>query len=218
MAQNQPQASQVQQRKSPMISLRENLTERWVQRRLGRIGHERRVTAIATTLFDLLIDLHELTSTQRRLLRLGCIVHDVGRQVEERRHPAIGAEMIQEDTSLPVNRQDRRRLAYLTRYHRGAVPEVGYDGILRRGDGRKAMRRIIAILRAADTLDNRNIAAPRIVIARKGRKVRVTCFIESDFGKARRVFSRRKKFRLMEDLLDCKVEVQIKQAQSVQAV
>lgn len=201
------------------ISLREQLTERWVQRRLGKIGHERRVTAIATTLFDLLNDMHGLSTVPfRKLLRMGCIVHDVGRQVEDRRHPAIGAAMIEKDTFLPLNAQDRRRLAYLTRYHRGAVPEIGFDGILRPGDSRKAMRRLLALLRAADTLDNRNIAPPRIVIARKGRKVRFTCFIDTDHTKAKRVFNRRKKFRLLEDLLDCRIEVQIKLAEAIHAL
>lgn len=197
---------------------KESLTERWAQRRLGRIGHERRVTAIASILFDLTQDLHDLAASHRRLLRLAAIVHDVGRSVEDRRHPAIGAEMIQEDATLPISNQDRRRLAYLTRYHRGAVPEVGFDGILRDGDSRKAMRRILAVLRAADTLDNRNLTPPRIIMSLRGRKLDVTCFIEDDCAKSRRAFSKRKKFRLLEDLLDCKIDIQIKLAEAVEAV
>lgn len=205
-------------RREVNISNKELLAERWAQRRLGRIGHERRVTAIASILFDLTQDLHELSPAHRRLLRLGAIVHDVGRSVEDRRHPAIGAEILQEDSHLPVSDQDRRRLAYLTRYHRGAVPENGYDGLLRDGDGRKAMRRILALLRAADTLDNRNLTPPRIVMSLKGRKLSVTCFLEADCTKSRRAFSKRKKFRLMEDLLGCKIDVQIKLAEAVEAV
>ena len=205
-------------RRDTNISYKELLTERWVQRRLGRIGHERRVTSIATILFDLTQDLHELTVAHRRLLRLGSIVHDVGRSVEDRRHPAIGAEMLMEDSHLPISDQDRRRLAYLTRYHRGAVPEIGYDGILRDGDGRKTTQRVLALLRAADTLDNRNLTPPRIVMSLKGHKLNVTCFIEDDCSKSRRAFSKRKKFRLLEDLLDCKVDVQIKLAEAVEAV
>jgi exopolyphosphatase/pppGpp-phosphohydrolase len=206
------------QRREQPIPFKEQAAERWVQRRLGRIGHERRVTAIATTLFDLMQELHGLEPAHRRLLRLGAIVHDVGRQIDDRRHPALGAEMLMEDAHLPISNQERRRLAYLTRYHSGAVPETGYDSILQSGDERKAMRRVLALLRAADTLDNRNITPPRIVIALKGRKLRVTCFIEADCSKTRRALGRRKKFRLMEDLLDCKVEVQIKLAEAVQAV
>jgi exopolyphosphatase/guanosine-5'-triphosphate,3'-diphosphate pyrophosphatase len=207
-----------QERREQPIPFKEQAAERWVQRRLGRIGHERRVTAIATTLFDLMQELHELAPAHRRVLRLAAIVHDVGRQIDARRHPALGAEMLLEDSHLPISNGERRRLAYLTRYHRGAVPEAGFDGILQSSDERKAMRRVLALLRAADTLDNRNITPPRIVIALKGRKLRVTCFIEEDCNKTRRVFGRRKKFRLLEDLLDCKVEVQIKLAEAVQAV
>jgi len=200
------------------IPLRERITQRWVQRRLRRIGHERRVTAIATTMFDLMRELHGMGGPQRRVLRLATMLHDVGRCVDNRRHPALGAEMILEDEHLPVNDRDRRRLAYLTRYHRGAVPESGFETILQAGDARKTMRRLLALLRAADTLDNRNIAPPRIVMSLKGRKLRVTCYIEEDCAKAKRVFARRKKFRLLEELLDCKVEVQIKLAEAVESL
>lgn len=202
----------------PVSLRREHAFERWVVRRLGKIGHERRVTAIATTLFDLLSESHALDASHRRLLRLSAIVHDVGRQIDDRDHPTIGAQMLLKDTTLPLTAQDRRKLAYLTRYHRGAVPEAGYDEILENGDSRKTMRCILALLRAADTLDNRNIRPPRIVVALKGRKLRVTCFIEEDCNKARRAFTRRKKFLLLEELLDCKVEVQIKLAEAVEAV
>src|SRR3954452_14492569 len=79
------------------IPLRERITQRWVQRRMRRIGHERRVTAIATTMFDLMRELHGMGAPQRRVLRLATMLHDVGRCVDNRRHPALGAEMILED-------------------------------------------------------------------------------------------------------------------------
>jgi exopolyphosphatase/pppGpp-phosphohydrolase len=200
------------------IPSKEMVVRRWAQRRLGRIPHERRVAVIADTLFDLTEEMHDLEASHRRLLRLGAFLHDVGRQVDDRRHPAIGAAMILEDASLPITAQDRRRLAYLTRYHRGAVPEAGFDDILQPGDSRKIMRRILALLRAADTLDNRNLTPPRIVMVMKNRRLRVTCFIDQDCEKSRRAFRKRKKFRLMEDLLDCKIEVQIKLAEAVESV
>jgi exopolyphosphatase/guanosine-5'-triphosphate,3'-diphosphate pyrophosphatase len=205
-------------RERSIPSSREQAARRWAQRRLGRIDHERRVTAIATKLFQLTQPLHKLSATHRRLLRLGAWLHDVGRQVDARRHPTIGAQMILDDTTLPIGAGDRRRLAYLTRYHRGAVPQVGFDDILQSGDGRKAMLRVLALLRAADTLDNRNLTPPRIVMAMKGRKLSVTCYIAEDSGKSRRAFRKRKKFRLLEELLDCQVEVQIKLAHAVEAV
>ena len=87
------------------ISIREHAFNRWARRHLGRLDHERRVMNIATTLFDLLKDLHGLDASHLKLLRLAAIVHDVGRSVEDRRHPAIGAAMIFMRTSWRSLRQ-----------------------------------------------------------------------------------------------------------------
>jgi exopolyphosphatase/guanosine-5'-triphosphate,3'-diphosphate pyrophosphatase len=205
-------------RRSLPISFREHACARWARRHLGRIDHERRVMNIATTFFDLLDDLHGLDESHRRLLRVGAIVHDVGRSIDDRRHPSIGAAMILEDESLPLSAQDRRRVAYLARHHRGAVPQVGFDELLQSGDERKAMRRILAILRAADSFDSRNLTPPRLIVARKGRRLRITCFIQGPPPKARKIFGKRKKFRLLEELLGCRVDVCIKRAEAVETV
>src|SRR5687768_4927228 len=109
--------------------------ERWVARHLnGTVRHERRVAAIASQLFDLTRNLHGLSLAERRLLRLGALVHDVGRCVSKQDHPAEGACMLLDDTTLPLTPVERRALAYLTQYHRGQVPTARGDAILRRGD------------------------------------------------------------------------------------
>ncbi|HMB94554.1 MAG TPA: hypothetical protein VKK61_00805 [Tepidisphaeraceae bacterium] len=207
-----------QQRREGSISIKEQAARRWAQRRLGKINHEHRVAAIACKLFHLTEHLHDLNAQHERLLRLSAYVHDVGRQIDNRRHPTIGAEMILEDQTLPITAQERRKLAYLTRYHRGAVPETGFDDILQTGDSRKSMRYILALLRAADSLDNRNLTPPRIVLVMKDRKLFVKCYVQEPTGKTRRALGKRKKFRLLEDLLDCKIEVRIKQAHAVHAL
>ena len=91
-----------------ILSLREQLTQRWVQRRLGGIGHERRVTALASTFFGLLEDLHGLGAEYRRILRLGCMVHDVGRSVEDRRHRTIGRSRWEGSGRKPKHRASRK--------------------------------------------------------------------------------------------------------------
>ncbi len=42
--------------------------------------------------------------------------------------------------------------------------------------------------------------------------LRVHCYLRSDSLKARQVYRRRKKFRLLEELLDCRVDVEIAHA------
>src|SRR5437016_13588154 len=98
-------------------------------------------------------------------------------------------------------------MMYLTRYHRGAGPKLGFDGILKRSDGRKAMMTLLALLRAADVLDNRQLDPPRISITLKDNRITIRCFVDCEFGKARKVFKRRKKFRLLEEMLTCQVDI-----------
>jgi exopolyphosphatase/pppGpp-phosphohydrolase len=194
-------------------------TLRWARRRLGTVDHERRVASVAATLFHLTRERHELPPTDLRLLILASIVHDVGRKVNDKRHPTIGARMILRDIGgLRISESDRRCLAYLTRYHRGAVPEIGYDDILTAADNRKRMRRVLALLRAADALDGRQINSPRLVLAMTGRKLSIRCYLDALTPKAKRFFKRRKKFRLMEELLDCRVTVAVRRAQVVHTV
>jgi exopolyphosphatase/pppGpp-phosphohydrolase len=192
-----------------MDSLKERLTLRWVQRRLGQTSHERRVAGIASAIFDLTRPLHRLNGPHRRILRLGCLVHDVGRWLDDRDHPSIGAKLIEKDRTLPLSDRDRRRARYLTRYHRGAVPRATFDDILIPGDGRKAMLLILAILRAADALDNRQMEPPRLEFAACGRKLTVDIELPEMTAKARRVFKRRKKFRLLEELLGITIDMRI---------
>ena len=48
----------------------------------------------------------------------------------------LGARMIRQAEDLPLSGGERRWLAYLTQHHKGRVPTVGCDRILRRKDDR----------------------------------------------------------------------------------
>lgn len=192
--------------------------EKWVQNELGSVDHERRVSEIASKLFDLTWPLHGLTREDRRVLRLAAMVHDVGRSIDDETHPEQGARMVMKTDHLPLEPGERRALAYLTRYHRGKVPEPGADEILRRADDHDTLRRILALLRAADALDSRAIESPRLMFELIGRRLQITCYLENDTPKARKVYTRPKKYRLMEELFDCRVDVRIATAQSLRMV
>lgn len=197
---------------------------RWVARRLGGVGHEDAVAAAACTLFDLTRPIHRLGNPARRLLRLAAMAHDVGRCVNDEDHPAEGARMVAAEAALPLSRSERRGLAYLTLYHRGPVPELGADSVLHPNDDRAGLRLLLALLRAADALDCRKLPTPRLAFALgrnptrvpgAARCLRVTCYLPGDSAKARRVFARRKKFRLLEGLLGLRVEVEIAVAEEL---
>ena len=168
------------------------------------------MSANALRLFDLTWPRHGLSRECRRLLHLGATVHDVGRCIDDDTHPQQGAMMLLQDGKLPLSPSERRSLAYLTLYHRGKVPGAGCDSILRRGDDHDAMIKLLAMLRCADSLDSRVAETPRIVLKMEDRQLSVTCVLEEDTAKARKIYTRRKKHRLLEDVLDVKVDVRLR--------
>jgi exopolyphosphatase/guanosine-5'-triphosphate,3'-diphosphate pyrophosphatase len=201
-----------------LLCPRQRAAENWVRRRLGNIVHERRVKQIALRLFDLTQSLHGLRSSDRQLLALAAIVHDVGRSIDDETHPRQGAKLLKQASHLPLSPRQRRALIYLTRYHRGGVPELGMDKILGADDGPERLRLLLALLRAADSLDSRTIESPRLVFALRDRRLHITCYLDHDPSDARKVYGRRKKFRLLEELLDCHIELHIVQAELLELV
>jgi hypothetical protein len=73
-------------------------------------------------------------------------------------------------------------------------------------------------LRAADALDSRGLPSPRLSISRRGTQIRIVCRPHEDSAKVRRIFTRRKKFRLLEELLDCRIEVVVVARRRLRAV
>jgi hypothetical protein len=115
--------------------------------------------------------------------------------------------MIRRDGQIPLKKRQRRLLAYLALRHRGRVPDVQDDPALRNIRNPQTARILLAFLRAADGLDSRCMAPPRISISRRGQRIRIVCRLREESAKARRIYRRRKKFRLLEEVLDCKVDV-----------
>ena len=209
--------------RSPSRASQSAAVERWAGRALGAVRHEQRVVEIGETVFDLTAPLHGLHGGRdRHLLRLAAMVHDVGRSVDDANPPAEGAAMILADSTLPLSPAERRALAYLTLYHRGEVPATGDDDVLHPDDDHAALLKLLALLRCADALDTRSLDPPQLVFALAGGarrpELRVTCYVLHDSEKVRRVYGRRKKFRLLEELLGCMVSVDVVPAQGLRMV
>jgi exopolyphosphatase/pppGpp-phosphohydrolase len=182
------------------------LVRDWVRRRLGSVAHELRVARVAGMIFAVTRRWHGLGTADSRLLTLGALVHDVGRCFGEKKHAQNGAQMVMKDKWLPLSESDRRRVAYLTRYHKGKVPAAGEDEILDPvADDVKTMRVLLAILRAADGLDSRSMGGPNLVLSLRNRTVQIHGYVEMDLSEASRVFGRKKKVALLEEELGCEV-------------
>lgn len=179
----------------------------WVRRRLGSVAHELRVARVARMLFALTRRWHGLGAAECRLLTLGALVHDVGRFHGEKKHAQNGAQMILHEVRLPLGDAERRRVAYLARYHKGKVPAPGEDAVLHHeADDLRTMHILLALLRAADGLDSRAAGGPNLVLSVRGRTVQIHGYVEMELSEAARLYGRPKKLALLEEVLACQVK------------
>ena len=177
----------------------------------GITRHERRVAVIAIKLFDLLVPQHGLGRKYRHLLHVAALVHDAGRVYGAKGHEHSGAAMVLADRLLPLTPPQRRATAYLVRYHRGAIPsEISEQQILLSSDPCEQVRVLLGILRAADGLDSRRLAARAIIIKRRGKKLRITCVVGDKVAKARRRLGGANKWELLESELGLRVRLRVK--------
>jgi len=66
------------------------------------------------------------------------------------------------------------------------------------------------LLRAADALDSRRAEPPALRFTQSGRRLHVHCHLRSGSPKSRKIYSRRKKFRMLEETLGCRVELHVR--------
>ena len=202
--------------------------DRWARQLLGSVKHERRVVELATDLFGVTRSMHGLGVSDLRLLRWAAMVHDVGRSVCDETHPQEGARLLSEDRRLPLSADQRRALTFLTRFHRGKPPAIGQDGILRPGDDVHTLRLLLALLRSADALDSRSLCSrseepPTVTFSLvHGRwsppVLEIVSSMRHISAKARKVYAKRKKFRLLEELLGLRTRLDVTLADSRRAV
>lgn len=178
---------------------------RWVSRRMPGASHELRVMHLASGLFRLLRPLHGLERSHRRLLKIGALLHDIGRKDGATRHHVRGAKIIMRESSLELHPEARQFAAYAARHHRGPIPDYADDMRYLHQRQHKQMRILLAIIRAADALDKRGRQRPKITLRRNGRDIVVE--IKAADGTTLKGLGKRRKFRMLKQELDARVRV-----------
>jgi len=187
---------------------------RWVAVRLGAARHEQRVLQLATGLFNITAARHGLEPRHRRLLMLAALLHDVGRMHGADEHHVRGARMVRRSRTLALRASERRVVAYLARYHRGPMPDARKDWRHTKLENPRTMHLLLCLLRSADTLDSRHIATPAVTLRLKEDRLRIRCYV-AELEQAERAFVRPKKFRPLEDMLNVRVDVQMRSADAL---
>jgi exopolyphosphatase/guanosine-5'-triphosphate,3'-diphosphate pyrophosphatase len=132
------------------------LSARMFASRVGHdLTHSRQVQRIARVLFDQLRDLHRLPGKLRIVLDVAALLHDVGEVVETRGHHKHGEYMVRFGRLPGLDGDYRNMVAALVRLHRNTEPNPrkheSYGALSE--DRRSETRRLLALLRIADSLD-----------------------------------------------------------------
>jgi exopolyphosphatase/guanosine-5'-triphosphate,3'-diphosphate pyrophosphatase len=119
-----------------------------------RQRHAREVASIALSLFDATAELHGLSATDRELLELGSLLHDIGEHISRTDHDKHTAYLIENGGLRGFDPDEIRLLATLGRYHIRGTPRPSFApyGALDT-DGRRRAVALVALLRVADALD-----------------------------------------------------------------
>ena len=116
--------------------------------------HALQVGRLSGLIFDLLGDIHNMDSNDRRLLIFAALLHDIGWSVPSYPHHKASMNLILGDETIPINSDDRQIIAMIARYHRKAHPSPMHTAFgLLSPQKRWHVRWLAAILRLADALD-----------------------------------------------------------------
>ena len=109
---------------------------------------------LAVALFDQTRPIHGLTDKEREWLEYAAILHDIGVHISYERHHKHSYYLIKNGDLRGFDPDEIETIALLTRYHRRASPKrrhPGFADLPRKR--RRAIRRLAAILRLAESLD-----------------------------------------------------------------
>ena len=169
--------------------------------------HSRQDARLAVQLFDLLADLHGLGDRDRELLYLAGLLHDIGYVEGYWGHHKTAYRLIM-GAGLPgLTEREKRIVANVARYHRGARPKTRHKGFAAlEQDDQERVTVLGAILRLADGLDRGHMSAVRGLDARL-EGGRLVILADCPAGCGSELLAGEKKGRFLGDVLGLRLEV-----------
>jgi exopolyphosphatase/guanosine-5'-triphosphate,3'-diphosphate pyrophosphatase len=170
-------------------------------------GHCRQDARLAVRLFDLTSDLHGLDDEQRDLLYCAGLLHDIGYAEGYWGHHKTAYKLIMEADLPGLTEREKRIVANVARYHRGAAPKPSHQGFAALdAEDRETVTRLGAILRLADGLDRSHTDAVRdLEVCREGDRLVIT--VDCPFGCSPESWAGEKKGRFFGEVFGVWVEV-----------
>lgn len=119
------------------------------------LAHSRHVTVLAVDLFDCVAAPLSLQPGGRGLLAAAAYWHDTGHSIGEQGHHKHSFRLIMATQTARLTPIMKLQVACIARYHRKALPRAEHEGFgLLPAWAGEEVRRLAALLRIADGLDN----------------------------------------------------------------
>ena len=169
--------------------------------------HSRQDARLAVRLFDLTAELHQLEDEHRGLLFCAALVHDIGYVEGYWGHHKTAYRLIMKAELPGLTPRDKRIIANVARYHRGARPKLSHKGFaVLEPDDRETVTVLGALLRLADGLDRGHVSAVQdLDVWLDGD--RLVVLVDCPLGCGSEIWAGEKKGRFLGQILDLQVEV-----------
>jgi exopolyphosphatase/guanosine-5'-triphosphate,3'-diphosphate pyrophosphatase len=164
-------------------------------------AHTHQVTYLALKLFDELAPLHGLGREQRFWLNCASLVHDIGRAVQNKGHHKIALKIMMDTPLLAFDKETRRIIGSIARYHTKALPSKRHGHFDRLSDElQDIVAQLASILRLADALDRTHRSLVRQLWCEvNSRRVIVWCVLRGEARHHKTMYERaQEKGRLLE--------------------
>ena len=170
-------------------------------------NHAKQVCALCVTLFERLLDFHQLNKHDLLLLKAAAILHEAGGFINPKAHHKHSMYLIMNSEIFGLGQDDVNLIALIARYHRNSPPKpthAVYKDLLPKDQIR--VTKLASILRVADALDRSHLGrVGDIDVTIKKRKMHLTLHGTQDASVER--IAMRSKGDLMQDIFGMEIYI-----------
>lgn len=135
--------------------------------------HAHQVMKLAGQLFDATTGLHQLGADEKFFLEAAALLHDVGQYIAYNQHHRHSMYLILHGNLPGFSEREVALIANVARYHRKAIPTIRHpEFALLPTEDRATVRKLAALLRVADGLDDGHLSSiDRLRVEVRGKRV-----------------------------------------------